>query len=93
MSHAVGVDSQPLSLIIWKTALVINGFDWTFRNARAAVDADIWVDVEHLSVGVEAVGGAHGHAVRVATAVAILRNYEGQWFAYPLLAPLGSFRT
>lgn len=83
MSHAFGVESQPLSLIIRQTALVVDGLDWTFRNARAAVDAGVWVDVEHLGVRMEAISGAHGHAVRVTAAVAILGNYKGQWVIPP----------
>lgn len=46
---------------------VEDGLDGTFRYTRPAVDAFIRVDEDHRLTFVEAVYGAHDHAIRILT--------------------------
>src|SRR5690606_30423650 len=77
LRRALGVDFDPLLLVVGQLRLVVDRFDRALRNAGATIDALARVDVEHVLVPVEAVHGAHGHAVGEAAAVAVVRDNEG----------------
>src|SRR5690606_20418293 len=84
----LGVDRLPLRQLLGQLGLVVDGLDRALRDARAAVDALIGVDVEHLVVAVEALHGTHGDTVGEAAALAVSGDDEGH--ARSLASALGA---
>ena len=56
----------------------LDGIDGTFRFANATVDAFVRMDNEHILALVEAVHGAHGHAIHGFAANAAFVDDESQ---------------
>jgi hypothetical protein len=60
-----GIDLNVFLPLLRHIVFVKDGFDWAFRDAGFAVDALVWVDVEHLVAFVEALDRTNDDAVRV----------------------------
>ena len=64
-------------LIIGQIFLRQNRFYRTDRNARAAIDADVVIDVNHLRVGVETSNRTYRNAFSKAAKLAVIGYYDG----------------
>src|SRR5437867_5840177 len=87
IGSALRVDGDPDPRLVRQVGLLVDRLHRTGRNAGAAVDADVVVDVQHLVVAVEARDRAHGHAVGEAASLAVAR-YDGRHES-PLLLRCG----
>lgn len=58
---------------------VVDRFDGTFRDARLAVDAMVWVDEKHVFALVEAVARADRDTTRVFASATGFSNDERHW--------------
>jgi hypothetical protein len=60
-----------------------DGFHRAFRDARLAVDAMLWIDVELGAILVKALARADDHAVGVLAVLARLANDIGhEWYSF-----------
>jgi hypothetical protein len=84
---ALGVDLDPFPLVVRDLFALEDRVHWALRDAGAAIDAHLGIDVEHLVVAVEAVHRAHGHAVREPATQAVIR-YDGRHGSLLLLGVL-----
>jgi hypothetical protein len=71
------IDRDPFLLVRGQFRFFEDRLHRAFRDARAAVDADIGVDVQHVVVVVEALDGANRHAVGETAALAVICHYGG----------------
>jgi hypothetical protein len=63
-------------LVLGDTIALIDSLHWTDRNAGAAIDAYIGVDIEHLVVTVEAIHRAYRHTIGETAALTVI-SYDG----------------
>jgi len=66
----------------WHIVFVEDRFDRAFGNARSAVDAFVWIDVDHFVIFVKALDGAYGQAGFILAAFAGFGNHQRH---FPLL--------
>src|SRR5690606_31679686 len=71
------VDLKPRRLVVRQHTLLIDGLYRTFWNARSAIDALLWIDVEHLVVAMKTIHRTDDDAVGVAAAMTIAGDDEG----------------
>ena len=61
----LGIQCDEVALVGWDILLVEDRLDRTFVEARIAVDALVWVDVQHVLAIAKAIAGANNNAVGV----------------------------
>jgi hypothetical protein len=66
----IGVELNEVFPFIRNVVFVIDGFNWTFRNACFAIDAFIWMDIQHVVAGIKTLDWANNHTVCVTATIA-----------------------
>ena len=87
LGRQFGIQFDERKLILGHVIFMEDRFHGAFRHARLAVDAFIWVDVQHLFAFVETLHGANDYAIRVLAAKAGLNNNVRHFRGLSLKSP------
>ena len=71
--RALGIDFYPMALVIGHVEDLVDRLNRADRNAGAAIDANVRVDVGPLGVSMEAFHRAMRHTIGEAAEVAVVR--------------------
>src|SRR5690606_16773984 len=93
LRSALGVDLQPVLLVLGQLRLVVDRLDRTLRHARSTIDTLVRIDVEHLVVPVKTLDRADGDTIRESAPLAVVSDDEGHAASLPPIFLRGNWRS